>query len=68
MFRVDLLTGGQRRPQAPEGGSVGTPVRAREAWIKPDLLFLPQDLTGGAFEDNLRSLHLQEGRDFLHFS
>ncbi|XP_047614367.1 UDP-GlcNAc:betaGal beta-1,3-N-acetylglucosaminyltransferase-like protein 1 isoform X4 [Phacochoerus africanus] len=27
-----------------------------------------QDLTGGAFEDNLRSLHLREGRDFLHFS
>uniref|UniRef100_A0A2R9B841 UDP-GlcNAc:betaGal beta-1,3-N-acetylglucosaminyltransferase like 1 n=1 Tax=Pan paniscus TaxID=9597 RepID=A0A2R9B841_PANPA len=27
-----------------------------------------QDLTGGAFEDNLRSLHLQEGQDFLHFS
>ncbi|XP_066092272.1 queuosine-tRNA galactosyltransferase isoform X3 [Saccopteryx bilineata] len=27
-----------------------------------------QDLTGGAFEDNLRSLHLQEGRNFLHFS
>ncbi|KAI4566821.1 hypothetical protein MJG53_015498 [Ovis ammon polii x Ovis aries] len=26
------------------------------------------DLTGGVFEDNLRSLNLQEGRDFLHFS
>lgn len=38
------------------------------AWIEPDLLFLPQDLTGGAFEDNLRSLRLQEGQDFLHFS
>lgn len=28
----------------------------------------PQDLTGGAFEDNLQSLNLLEGRDFLHFS
>ncbi|XP_044941541.1 UDP-GlcNAc:betaGal beta-1,3-N-acetylglucosaminyltransferase-like protein 1 isoform X4 [Mustela putorius furo] len=27
-----------------------------------------KDLTGGAFEDNLRSLHLREGQDFLHFS
>ncbi|KAI4533753.1 hypothetical protein MG293_016772 [Ovis ammon polii] len=30
--------------------------------------FFIQDLTGGVFEDNLRSLNLQEGRDFLHFS
>ncbi|XP_076400086.1 queuosine-tRNA galactosyltransferase isoform X3 [Peromyscus maniculatus bairdii] len=27
-----------------------------------------QDLTGGEFEDNLKSLRLQEGRDFVHFS
>lgn len=46
--------------------AVGVPQRM--AWIEPDLLFLPQDLTGGAFEDNLRSLRLQEGQDFLHFS
>lgn len=31
-------------------------------------LLPPQDLTGGAFEDNLKSLNLQEGRDFVHFS
>lgn len=31
-------------------------------------LLISQDLTGGEFEDNLKSLHLQEGRDFVHFS
>lgn len=35
--------------------------------LAPDQL-LTQDLTGGEFEENLRSLHLLEGRDFLHFS
>lgn len=54
--------------QAPLGGICGGHSVGRGALIEPDLLFLSQDLTGGAFEDNLRSLHLQEGRDFLHFS
>ncbi|XP_069860878.1 queuosine-tRNA galactosyltransferase isoform X2 [Dipodomys merriami] len=34
----------------------------------PFVICVKLDLTGGAFEDNLKSLHLQEGRDFLHFS
>ncbi|KAG8507564.1 UDP-GlcNAc:betaGal beta-1,3-N-acetylglucosaminyltransferase-like protein 1 [Galemys pyrenaicus] len=34
----------------------------------PFVICVKLDLTGGVFEDNLRSLRLQEGRDFLHFS
>ncbi|XP_012658279.1 UDP-GlcNAc:betaGal beta-1,3-N-acetylglucosaminyltransferase-like protein 1 [Otolemur garnettii] len=34
----------------------------------PFIICMKLDLTGGAFEDNLQSLHLQEGRDFLLFS
>lgn len=52
----------------PGGRFCGDSSGAEGGLDQPDLLFLPQDLTGGAFEDNLRSLHLQEGRDFLHFS
>lgn len=43
-------------------------ARGPQAGIEVDLAFFPQDLTGGAFEDNLQSLNLREGRDFLHFS
>ncbi|KAF5921466.1 hypothetical protein HPG69_012515 [Diceros bicornis minor] len=55
-------------PRPPQEHLQGLQFGPGEAWMEPNLLFLPQDLTGGAFEDNLRSLHLQEGRDFLHFS
>ncbi|XP_052052252.1 UDP-GlcNAc:betaGal beta-1,3-N-acetylglucosaminyltransferase-like protein 1 isoform X2 [Apodemus sylvaticus] len=34
----------------------------------PFVICVKLDLTGGEFEDNLKSLHLQEGRDFVHFS
>ncbi|KAL6057835.1 hypothetical protein STEG23_034038 [Scotinomys teguina] len=34
----------------------------------PFVICVKLDLTGGEFEDNLNSLHLQEGRDFVHFS
>ncbi|XP_023394407.1 UDP-GlcNAc:betaGal beta-1,3-N-acetylglucosaminyltransferase-like protein 1 isoform X4 [Pteropus vampyrus] len=34
----------------------------------PFVICVKLDLTGGAFEDNLQSLNLREGRDFLHFS
>jgi hypothetical protein len=27
-----------------------------------------QDLTGGSFEENLKSLKLREGIDYIHFS
>nr|XP_045369399.1 UDP-GlcNAc:betaGal beta-1,3-N-acetylglucosaminyltransferase-like protein 1 isoform X2 [Camelus bactrianus] len=44
------------------------PVLHFRAARPPFVICVKLDLTGGAFEDNLRSLHLQEGRDFLHFS
>ncbi|XP_059762839.1 UDP-GlcNAc:betaGal beta-1,3-N-acetylglucosaminyltransferase-like protein 1 isoform X4 [Balaenoptera ricei] len=44
------------------------PVLHFRAAQPPFVICVKLDLTGGAFEDNLRSLHLQEGRDFLHFS
>ncbi|XP_013361460.1 PREDICTED: UDP-GlcNAc:betaGal beta-1,3-N-acetylglucosaminyltransferase-like protein 1 isoform X4 [Chinchilla lanigera] len=34
----------------------------------PFVICVKLDLTGGEFEDNLRSLQLREGQDFLHFS
>ncbi|XP_006886363.1 PREDICTED: UDP-GlcNAc:betaGal beta-1,3-N-acetylglucosaminyltransferase-like protein 1 [Elephantulus edwardii] len=34
----------------------------------PFIICVKLDLTGGVFEDNLQSLHLQEGQDFFHFS
>ncbi|XP_015445146.1 UDP-GlcNAc:betaGal beta-1,3-N-acetylglucosaminyltransferase-like protein 1 isoform X4 [Pteropus alecto] len=34
----------------------------------PFVICVKLDLTEGAFEDNLQSLNLREGRDFLHFS
>lgn len=43
-------------------------ARGPRAGAEGDLPVFPQDLTGGAFEDNLQSLNLLEGRDFLHFS
>ncbi|XP_053767030.1 queuosine-tRNA galactosyltransferase isoform X1 [Desmodus rotundus] len=44
------------------------PILHFQAARPPFVICVKLDLTGGAFEDNLRSLHLQEGRDFLHFS
>uniref|UniRef100_A0A8C5UWY4 UDP-GlcNAc:betaGal beta-1,3-N-acetylglucosaminyltransferase like 1 n=2 Tax=Microcebus murinus TaxID=30608 RepID=A0A8C5UWY4_MICMU len=44
------------------------PVLHFRAARPPFVICVKLDLTGGAFEDNLRSLHLQEGRDFLLFS
>lgn len=62
--------GSHRRlcPGPPWESPWGSQGRLGEARTKPDMLSLTQDLTGGAFEDNLRSLHLREGQDFLHFS
>ncbi|XP_049715135.1 UDP-GlcNAc:betaGal beta-1,3-N-acetylglucosaminyltransferase-like protein 1 isoform X3 [Elephas maximus indicus] len=44
------------------------PILHFRAAQPPFIICVKLDLTGGAFEDNLRSLHLQEGRDFFHFS
>ncbi|KAK2509577.1 hypothetical protein MC885_019064 [Smutsia gigantea] len=44
------------------------PILHFRAAQPPFVICVKLDLTGGAFEDNLRSLHLQEGRDFIHFS
>uniref|UniRef100_A0A8D1GUN8 UDP-GlcNAc:betaGal beta-1,3-N-acetylglucosaminyltransferase like 1 n=1 Tax=Sus scrofa TaxID=9823 RepID=A0A8D1GUN8_PIG len=44
------------------------PVLHFRAARPPFVICVKLDLTGGAVEDNLRSLHLREGRDFLHFS
>uniref|UniRef100_A0AC11E029 UDP-GlcNAc:betaGal beta-1,3-N-acetylglucosaminyltransferase like 1 n=1 Tax=Ovis aries TaxID=9940 RepID=A0AC11E029_SHEEP len=44
------------------------PVLHFRAARPPFVICVKLDLTGGVFEDNLRSLNLQEGRDFLHFS
>ncbi|XP_036919541.1 UDP-GlcNAc:betaGal beta-1,3-N-acetylglucosaminyltransferase-like protein 1 isoform X2 [Sturnira hondurensis] len=44
------------------------PILHFRAARPPFIICVKLDLTGGEFEDNLRSLHLQEGRDFLHFS
>ncbi|XP_059006184.1 UDP-GlcNAc:betaGal beta-1,3-N-acetylglucosaminyltransferase-like protein 1 isoform X9 [Mustela lutreola] len=44
------------------------PVLHFRAARPPFVICVKLDLTGGAFEDNLRSLHLREGQDFLHFS
>nr|XP_020023715.1 UDP-GlcNAc:betaGal beta-1,3-N-acetylglucosaminyltransferase-like protein 1 isoform X3 [Castor canadensis]XP_020023716.1 UDP-GlcNAc:betaGal beta-1,3-N-acetylglucosaminyltransferase-like protein 1 isoform X3 [Castor canadensis] len=44
------------------------PILHFRAAQPPFVICVKLDLTGGEFEDNLRSLHLQEGQDFLHFS
>ncbi|XP_008586515.1 PREDICTED: UDP-GlcNAc:betaGal beta-1,3-N-acetylglucosaminyltransferase-like protein 1 [Galeopterus variegatus] len=44
------------------------PILHFRAARPPFVICVKLDLTGGAFEENLRSLNLQEGRDFLHFS
>ncbi|XP_077710884.1 queuosine-tRNA galactosyltransferase isoform X5 [Canis aureus] len=44
------------------------PILHFRAARPPFVICVKLDLTGGEFEANLRSLHLQEGRDFLHFS
>ncbi|XP_004709260.2 UDP-GlcNAc:betaGal beta-1,3-N-acetylglucosaminyltransferase-like protein 1 isoform X1 [Echinops telfairi] len=44
------------------------PILHFRAAQPPFVICVKLDLTGGAFEDNLSSLHLQEGRDFFHFS
>ncbi|XP_037804568.1 UDP-GlcNAc:betaGal beta-1,3-N-acetylglucosaminyltransferase-like protein 1 [Penaeus monodon] len=37
--------------------------------IKPPLIIcMKMDLTGGKFEENLESLHLEEGKDYFHFN
>lgn len=66
----DQSDSGQRIPFGPLPPlSCGTEAWGPQCRLEiADLSPLPQDLTGGVFEDNLRSLNLQEGRDFLHFS
>ncbi|XP_038942443.1 UDP-GlcNAc:betaGal beta-1,3-N-acetylglucosaminyltransferase-like protein 1 isoform X2 [Rattus norvegicus] len=44
------------------------PILHFQAAQPPFVICVKLDLTGGEFEDNLKSLHLQEGRDFVHFS
>ncbi|XP_077022429.1 queuosine-tRNA galactosyltransferase [Tamandua tetradactyla] len=44
------------------------PILHFQAAKPPFILCVKLDLTGGVFENNLRSLHLREGRDFVHFS
>ncbi|XP_069916171.1 queuosine-tRNA galactosyltransferase isoform X10 [Oryctolagus cuniculus] len=44
------------------------PILHFRAAQPPFVICVKLDLTGGEFEENLRSLHLLEGRDFLHFS
>uniref|UniRef100_A0A8C7EXP5 UDP-GlcNAc:betaGal beta-1,3-N-acetylglucosaminyltransferase-like protein 1 n=1 Tax=Neovison vison TaxID=452646 RepID=A0A8C7EXP5_NEOVI len=44
------------------------PILHFRAARPPFVICVKLDLTGGAFENNLRSLHLREGQDFLHFS
>ncbi|XP_037013652.2 UDP-GlcNAc:betaGal beta-1,3-N-acetylglucosaminyltransferase-like protein 1 isoform X1 [Artibeus jamaicensis] len=44
------------------------PILHFRAARPPFVICVKLDLTGGEFEDNLRSLHLREGQDFLHFS
>ncbi|XP_029422596.1 UDP-GlcNAc:betaGal beta-1,3-N-acetylglucosaminyltransferase-like protein 1 isoform X5 [Nannospalax galili] len=44
------------------------PILHFRAAQPPFVICVKLDLTGGEFEDNLKSLHLQEGRDFIHFS
>ncbi|XP_047565290.1 UDP-GlcNAc:betaGal beta-1,3-N-acetylglucosaminyltransferase-like protein 1 isoform X2 [Lutra lutra] len=44
------------------------PILHFRAARPPFVICVKLDLTGGAFEDNLRSLRLREGQDFLHFS
>ncbi|EHB09376.1 UDP-GlcNAc:betaGal beta-1,3-N-acetylglucosaminyltransferase-like protein 1 [Heterocephalus glaber] len=44
------------------------PILHFRAARPPFVICVKLDLTGGEFEDNLRSLSLCEGRDFLHFS
>ncbi|KAM7334761.1 hypothetical protein ACRRTK_008081 [Alexandromys fortis] len=44
------------------------PILHLQAARPPFVICVKLDLTGGAFEDNLKSLNLQEGRDFVHFS
>ncbi|XP_048969755.1 UDP-GlcNAc:betaGal beta-1,3-N-acetylglucosaminyltransferase-like protein 1 isoform X5 [Canis lupus dingo] len=44
------------------------PILHFRAARPPFVICVKLDLTRGEFEANLRSLHLQEGRDFLHFS
>ncbi|CAH6776596.1 B3gntl1 [Phodopus roborovskii] len=44
------------------------PILHFQAAQSPFVICVKLDLTGGAFEDNLQSLHLQEGRDFVLFS
>lgn len=44
------------------------PILHFRAARPPFVICVKLDLTGGEFEDNLRSLQLREGQDFLHFS
>ncbi|KFO35750.1 UDP-GlcNAc:betaGal beta-1,3-N-acetylglucosaminyltransferase-like protein 1 [Fukomys damarensis] len=44
------------------------PILHFRAARPPFVICVKLDLTGGEFEDNLRSLSLREGWDFLHFS
>uniref|UniRef100_A0A8C2RIY3 UDP-GlcNAc:betaGal beta-1,3-N-acetylglucosaminyltransferase like 1 n=1 Tax=Capra hircus TaxID=9925 RepID=A0A8C2RIY3_CAPHI len=79
-----LTTGSQRKVGAcPSGSNMGQPMTLLSSQERPKpripvlhfraarppfVICVKLDLTGGVFEDNLRSLNLQEGRDFLHFS
>ncbi|KAM6175951.1 queuosine-tRNA galactosyltransferase [Erethizon dorsatum] len=44
------------------------PILHFRAAQPPFVICVKLDLTGGEFENNLQSLRLHEGRDFLHFS
>ncbi|XP_066441947.1 queuosine-tRNA galactosyltransferase isoform X2 [Eleutherodactylus coqui] len=44
------------------------PVRHFTEAKPPFIICVKLDLTGGGFEDNLRSLNLTEGKDYYHFS
>uniref|UniRef100_A0A8C9P5M2 UDP-GlcNAc:betaGal beta-1,3-N-acetylglucosaminyltransferase like 1 n=1 Tax=Spermophilus dauricus TaxID=99837 RepID=A0A8C9P5M2_SPEDA len=54
--------------EAQERPKPRVPVLHFRAARPPFVLCVKLDLTGGEFEENLRSLQLQEGRDFVYFS
>ncbi|KAM4824879.1 queuosine-tRNA galactosyltransferase isoform X7 [Urocitellus parryii] len=54
--------------EAQERPKPRVPVLHFRAARPPFVLCVKLDLTGGEFEENLRSLRLQEGRDFVYFS
>ncbi|XP_071459310.1 queuosine-tRNA galactosyltransferase isoform X2 [Marmota flaviventris] len=63
-----IRKGFYRYEEAQERPKPRVPVLHFRAARPPFVLCVKLDLTGGEFEENLRSLQLQEGRDFVHFS